>query len=568
MSRSTVEALQRNRDKLMHRNQKRTENFTLVIPGVKTVSGMLRMEAYERFYEAQGEYSENAVYLYENGRLVAFEEPQFIQERLTEGERKFRPLQFFDYDLLVYTQLKESDGFNLYEFYADVVAECVRKGFPVVSLPETVKILEKHNFKLVGDMPSEFSVFLKEEDYKVVSEDGEETISGFNDEDARKKAKEKMGDKKFSMFNKNNDEVYVHEGVESVITEAVDGDILEVKDAEGYLWFVRKIDSSHIYMAPTREQAETGNNGFMVMHVDQLKDIPYYEEVREWLKAQSESSKRTTEEIEKSITEGRYNYSVDLSVEDWDIKIDPEANYGYFEYVGGTNEGPEIQGGLWFDGKALRDYDGVSILPQLVVQVLKDAGYTGEDIYEFNPEKYDSELDEAMGCAIRTRQGGGRNSNVWSGEKRDETSQFDPLTKVGSKDGFDFYRGETSDGEVVWRVVPEGSEAPTVGYRQLNKAEQEISRNFQKDVQFEESMLREFAGDDRPLSDLGLETFEEGDLWGIRDIETGDIVVPAGYEWVDNVYNSRTMMVSVRHEDDEGLMGAVELYFDDEDTGE
>lgn len=856
--RSTVEALQRSREKLIPQTPKSQANtYAVVVPGVRVSSGLNRIDALEAYEVAQTENPLCGVYLYENTKLIAFEEPEFIRERLAESERRFKSLRYFDYDVVVYSQLRESDGFNLYEFYGDVVKECARKGYPVVSLTETINILEKFHFAVVGDMPSTFSVVLKEEDYKIVSEEGEETVTGFNDEDARKKAKEKMGDKKFSVFNKNNEEILVSEGAikealkldwkketetensvtytargggydnntvtvnrqhkrykitlqqgplnpnttpymdekqaeahlknafgidlpasikfqESLgesVTVTPTGDKNEnnypiYRDEEGKLYYdlsfgkeerpdlhmvdetgeisgpvfdfkvvdddnettyddartdsrpivqsVSKsvmssdgegfdgsyedfqnasleeimgkapmtfdevvqayrpllggntseldeflsdeenhtVDSLFEWLAKARDKAfdfrdntynwgwwgPTMHFGFVVTDLDSADDMysegilflnlhaggdvrgnyypaeafkvesyadeaPWYNysltvdietdkggvtleaegnEAYYWrviadnLPETLEDKSYTSDELEDvlnfeeeshdlwesrefkrvgKLTEDKYNYTIDLSSGDWDVKIDPAQNYGYFEYTGGTNEGPEIQGGLWFNELDLQDYDGVYKLPKAVVDILKGAGYTGEEVWEFK---------EATGYAIRTREGGGRNSNVWSDKNRpDPKPQYDPLTKIGSKDGYDFYLGETPCGDKVYRIVPEGSEAPTMGYRQPNRAEREIYKNFKAVVQFEESLLREYAQDDRPLSDLGLETFEDDDLMGIRDIETGNIVVPADYAWVDNVYHSGTMMVSVRHPNND--RGAVELYFEDEE---
>jgi hypothetical protein len=73
-----------------------------------------------------------------------------------------------------------------------------------------------------------------------------------------------------------------------------------------------------------------------------------------------------------------YSFDMDLSVDGWDIKIDPAADYGYFEWVGGDNTDPSCTGGLWFDRNEqgllrLLDYDGVMELPRPVVAALKDA---------------------------------------------------------------------------------------------------------------------------------------------------------------------------------------------------
>ena len=73
-----------------------------------------------------------------------------------------------------------------------------------------------------------------------------------------------------------------------------------------------------------------------------------------------------------------YSFDMDLSVPDWEIKIDPAADYGYFEWVGGDNEDQECTGGLWFDRNdagllRLIDFDGVTFLPSIVEEALKDA---------------------------------------------------------------------------------------------------------------------------------------------------------------------------------------------------
>ena len=69
------------------------------------------------------------------------------------------------------------------------------------------------------------------------------------------------------------------------------------------------------------------------------------------------------------------NYDKDLSVPEWDIRINTEEQCGYFEWVGGTNEDDEITGGLWFEGKVLVDYDGEFSLPDAVLNALISNGY-------------------------------------------------------------------------------------------------------------------------------------------------------------------------------------------------
>lgn len=91
-----------------------------------------------------------------------------------------------------------------------------------------------------------------------------------------------------------------------------------------------------------------------------------------------------------------YNFTQDLSTEKWDIKIDPDAKYGYFER---NRDG--AGGGLWFgtvDAEdageglsdvptqlALIDYDGVPVLPQSIVKALRDAGYYLDEHYDPDP---------------------------------------------------------------------------------------------------------------------------------------------------------------------------------------
>jgi len=66
-------------------------------------------------------------------------------------------------------------------------------------------------------------------------------------------------------------------------------------------------------------------------------------------------------------------YTENLEKGNWEVKISPTTQYGYFENVK-TGSG----GGLWFDGPELVDYDGVFELPKDVVDMLSGAGY---DVY-------------------------------------------------------------------------------------------------------------------------------------------------------------------------------------------
>ena len=66
-------------------------------------------------------------------------------------------------------------------------------------------------------------------------------------------------------------------------------------------------------------------------------------------------------------------YTETMEKGNWEVKISPTTQYGYFENVK-TGSG----GGLWFDGPELVDYDGVFDLPKDVVDMLEGAGY---DVY-------------------------------------------------------------------------------------------------------------------------------------------------------------------------------------------
>ena len=72
-----------------------------------------------------------------------------------------------------------------------------------------------------------------------------------------------------------------------------------------------------------------------------------------------------------------YNFDVKLvsGTGRWVVEIDSAANYGYFEDT--VNSG---EGGLWFAGKALVDYDGFSELPATVEKMLMLANYDLSDI--------------------------------------------------------------------------------------------------------------------------------------------------------------------------------------------
>ena len=65
-----------------------------------------------------------------------------------------------------------------------------------------------------------------------------------------------------------------------------------------------------------------------------------------------------------------HTYTESLEKGNWEVKISPTTQYGYFENVK-TGSG----GGLWFEGRELIDYDGVFELPKDVIDILGGAGY-------------------------------------------------------------------------------------------------------------------------------------------------------------------------------------------------
>jgi len=56
------------------------------------------------------------------------------------------------------------------------------------------------------------------------------------------------------------------------------------------------------------------------------------------------------------------------------VAIAPASDYGYWERKDGS-EG----GGLWFDGKDLRDYDGAYELPAACIAQIEELGYRVSD---------------------------------------------------------------------------------------------------------------------------------------------------------------------------------------------
>lgn len=72
-----------------------------------------------------------------------------------------------------------------------------------------------------------------------------------------------------------------------------------------------------------------------------------------------------------------YRFTTIIGTQNYDIRIDPKALYGYFEH----NElGDESGGGLWFDKQFnLIDYDGVYFLPSEVKNVLIQFGMINKE---------------------------------------------------------------------------------------------------------------------------------------------------------------------------------------------
>jgi hypothetical protein len=59
------------------------------------------------------------------------------------------------------------------------------------------------------------------------------------------------------------------------------------------------------------------------------------------------------------------------------IGIREDEGTGYFELYDTETGGEDwyAEGGLWFDGKELTDYDGVFALPECIIEKLKELGF-------------------------------------------------------------------------------------------------------------------------------------------------------------------------------------------------
>ena len=68
-----------------------------------------------------------------------------------------------------------------------------------------------------------------------------------------------------------------------------------------------------------------------------------------------------------------------LSIE---VGVDEEEEYGFFEIYDVKSGGERFygEGGLWFDGKTLTDYDGVFELSNHVIDKLKEWGFDTSEV--------------------------------------------------------------------------------------------------------------------------------------------------------------------------------------------
>ena len=59
-----------------------------------------------------------------------------------------------------------------------------------------------------------------------------------------------------------------------------------------------------------------------------------------------------------------------------------DKDYGYFEFYDTKTNGQNwyAEGGLWIEGKTIKDYDGVSSLPVSIIDFLKEKGFDTNEI--------------------------------------------------------------------------------------------------------------------------------------------------------------------------------------------
>lgn len=81
--------------------------------------------------------------------------------------------------------------------------------------------------------------------------------------------------------------------------------------------------------------------------------------------------------VEKNVKDGSREYRFDNGA--W-VKLDIDGEYGSWEYQEDEDdEETYMEGGIWFDGKQIEDYDGCFELPEEVKIALKDLGFTMDD---------------------------------------------------------------------------------------------------------------------------------------------------------------------------------------------
>lgn len=81
--------------------------------------------------------------------------------------------------------------------------------------------------------------------------------------------------------------------------------------------------------------------------------------------------------VEKNFNDGAREYKFDNGA--W-VKLDIDGEYGSWEYQEDEDdEETYMEGGIWFDGKQIEDYDGCFELPEEVKIALKDLGFTMDD---------------------------------------------------------------------------------------------------------------------------------------------------------------------------------------------
>lgn len=92
-----------------------------------------------------------------------------------------------------------------------------------------------------------------------------------------------------------------------------------------------------------------------------------------------------------------YNFNVQIKTDNFEVKVDTRAKYGYFEH---DTLGEERGGGLWFGTRPdlppvnwpgvdmrgytleLTDYDGTAVLPKEVLKALRDHGFVAGEEFE------------------------------------------------------------------------------------------------------------------------------------------------------------------------------------------